>query len=244
MTTVNFKLILTISLLISNVFAFERVPCDLSDVVCTTQASVNIYHNIVNGKPEFGIDRNDPLHRDSIQSISQRLNYTLTNAYLYGLKHCAIHQLKFNMNELTWEFYLTCPRLILEADYDIKGEIMSLNIDGNGPCRIVYDNYIIGLTGGLQLYNGPNENSYIHVTEFKMSYLDVRGLATYQFNNLYNSDPERAFIMSNLLNANWQRVTAATQEPAMYAVFEKFIESVNKYLKHVPIKQLFARTVL
>ncbi|XP_030028543.2 uncharacterized protein LOC115446128 [Manduca sexta] len=165
-----------------------KIPCALDDSRCTTSATRPLYKSIVDGIPEIEVPTSEPLHQNVIYGFVHDMNYTLTDAYLYGIKNCTIQDHKINVQHLTWNVTLHCPFLVMKGIYEVKGIIGGNYIEGKGPCEITHNQYHIGMRGGLRFYEGVDNKAHMVITYFDFDRLEVLGNIKYNLSNLYYGD--------------------------------------------------------
>ncbi|KAJ0183398.1 hypothetical protein K1T71_001374 [Dendrolimus kikuchii] len=215
----------------------KQILCDLDDTVCVTKVCKEAYPNLIAGFPEAGVEPLDPVKKDVIKMETTDNKVTLTDATLYGLKNCEVKEVRIHLKESTWDFYFTCPLLTIESKYEIHGKISTLNIEGKGDTKIVYDTYHIKIRGDyvkILLDDGDHMKLKNYVVDS-----NVKGKVEYNFTNLYNGNLEKSIAAHKFLNENWMTTKETILDPIINIYMGIFFDHLNKFLDIVPNEELF-----
>ncbi|CAH0722887.1 unnamed protein product, partial [Brenthis ino] len=105
---------------------------------CVVKAVDVVKPRLLNGIPEVNVPALDPFLVPTLKldrtANNLRLKATIKNMKAYGASSFKIEKIKLNVNnKYTGEVKLTIPRLLVTADYDVRGsKILTLDISGKG----------------------------------------------------------------------------------------------------------------
>lgn len=111
-----------------------------------------IFCNIINyrsyilciGIPEIGVPHFEPLHIDKVSVSRGSGNLNLQggfhNLIVHGPSNTTVRRASLDMEKKVLEFDLDIPRLRINAQYNLKGQILLLPIIGNGDVAMTLKN--------------------------------------------------------------------------------------------------------
>lgn len=95
------------------------------------------------GIPELGIPPMTPLViPEAALSSSATFSASFKNIQLYGLDKFLIDELSFDLSKPQLKLGITIPFLSIPSEYHLKGRLLVLELDGNGPANGNYSKYI------------------------------------------------------------------------------------------------------
>lgn len=94
------------------------------------------------GVPELAIPPFNPLTIPEAHYNGGSFNLTFRNIELYDLESFVIDDLYFDPSKPEFKLSVTIPRLRILAEYNVKGRVLLLQLDGKGPVDGNYSKYI------------------------------------------------------------------------------------------------------
>lgn len=121
--------------------------------------------NIINdspahiGIPEIGVPHFEPLHIDKVSVSRGSGNLNLQggfhNLIVHGPSNTTVRRAGLDMDKKILEFDLDIPRLRINAQYNLKGQILLLPIIGNGDVAMTLKNVKTRVVTKFTLQNLP-----------------------------------------------------------------------------------------
>ncbi|CAH0719901.1 unnamed protein product, partial [Brenthis ino] len=183
------------------------------------------------------LKKHDPLFIEKIEGNLSKLKYTLYNSTAEGYKNCEIKNFKVNKDETAAQLELHCSSITLAGDYDIKGRLIVLNIEGHGGYNIISGKYKITIDFELTKAQGKDGITHLAIKNFKIK---CEGLSAnkYKLKNLFNGQKELSDAVHKFAHENWKEVGSFVEGPVWTAIIKKVIHYINDYLKGVPLENI------
>lgn len=94
------------------------------------------------GIPELSIPNFSPLTiQEAKLDTGDSLKATFKKIQLYGVENFVIDELTFDPEKLDFIIKVTIPQMRVKSQYNLKGRILVLELDGNGPADGNYSKY-------------------------------------------------------------------------------------------------------
>ncbi|XP_075158067.1 uncharacterized protein LOC142231337 [Haematobia irritans] len=160
------------------------------------------------------------------------INIGLTNLEMTGLKHTVIEDASFNPAKSVTKVQVYVPKVNINADYSVKGRVLTLPLDGNGKARIVIKKLKIDVAIRLK---GRKEDGFFFtdIDKIRMDINDVGGFQL-DLDNLFNGQKVLEETANRLFNDNW-RDLYEVMKPSISATVEKILDDrFRKIFSYVP----------
>ncbi|XP_075975682.1 uncharacterized protein LOC142976278 [Anticarsia gemmatalis] len=216
----------------------KTLVCDFENIECLTLGAKQTYQECVNGDLK-GVPSSDPLHADVIKGNLPTLKYTLRDVTFSGMRSCSPELVRLHQNNATFDYHVACKHLVVAGKYEIKGDVGTMCIEGNGDIKIDHYDYVLLFNGEFDKYFDKQEKLHILVKKYNYD-IDARTKVVYEFTNLFNGDSEKSAAMHKYLNENWKQADKIIRKPILDTFLDLFLKNVNEYLKAVPIEHVFS----
>ncbi|XP_011171033.1 protein takeout [Solenopsis invicta] len=193
------------------------------------------------GIPALQIPSCEPLRVPQIE-ISQSagpvsIRSTYTDIEVQGGTSFILKRVKIDMDNNRVKLKLYIPRLEMNAQYNMKGNILMLPLNGNGLAKGNFTDIDVTAIIQNERYQSQKTNeTHIRVTDFYVDF-DV-GNANIHLDNLFNGDKTLSDSMNLFLNNNWKAVVAEMKPALENTVSEIFKTFANKIYSKVSLDTL------
>ncbi|XP_050348939.1 uncharacterized protein LOC126772579 [Nymphalis io] len=211
--------------------------CKKSDLACIESSINEALPKIFDGIPELGVESSDPNFIKVIEEDISIIKYKFTNSSITGYKNCNITKLKFNDDMTTLSCDVNCPPLLMNGQYEVKGQLLDLQIEGNGDFEFTSGYYLIHLSATLEIIEGSDGKNHLVVEDLKLRPNPLTEIK-YKFQNLFNGKKELAEVMHEYAKKHWLEIALLLQHPIWSTSFNEVLGHVNKYLQHVAIEDI------
>lgn len=127
------------------------------------------------------------------------------------------------------------PALVMKAEYQIRGQLLMMPINGNGNCAGNFSDIDGALS--LKLKRVKKDGKEHYKVDFLLIDFNI-GMAKVQLDNLFNGDVELSNSMNQFINENW-RLVAAELRPALEQTISSILmEVTDKFFEAYPIEKL------
>ncbi|KAL1140558.1 hypothetical protein AAG570_000488, partial [Ranatra chinensis] len=212
----------------------HRSDPNLDDCVKKSVEAIRPYLNL--GIPELGIPPCEPLRIPEIIMNQGRgavaIQSRYSNINIYGPTQFDLKSLKLDPESGQVKIKLWLPSLYMVSDYDIKGRILMLPIDGKGISRGNYSDIEASavMQGERVMKDGK---VYFNVVDFFVNF--VVGHANVHLSELFNGDQQLGEAMNSFLNENWRNVVQDIQPVLEKTVGDLFRKFSNRIYHKFPI---------
>ncbi|XP_026743414.1 uncharacterized protein LOC113505097 [Trichoplusia ni] len=209
--------------------------CEFKDSECVVRWANSLYPSFIKGA---GIIKpSDPLYSDIIEADLPTFKYTLKNAELTGLKDCHVSKLDFDEDSMTYIYFLQCPRVVITADHEAKGDIVGFSIDIKGKVTIIGEDYMYNFTGKVESRTGTDGKKYIQMKTHDIN-ARANGKLEIDFKNDYDASTSDFATVQKFLNENWKDIDEQLRKPTVDNFMDLFLDNVNAYLDLVPFEPI------
>ncbi|GLV31068.1 uncharacterized protein CBL_12141 [Carabus blaptoides fortunei] len=214
--------------------------CSLSDPnfnQCYIDHANMAIPTISKGDKKYHFPILEPFKVDKIViDTDSNLHVELNNIEMHGFSETKILTADNDIknNKFTHTYFI--PNVDMTADYELKGTIMVLSLEGKGTCAMTFKNV-------KSVYNvtyervTKNDVEYMKRTTSSLDY-DMEH-ATVQFDNLFNGNKQLGDEMNKVANENWKEI-AGELKPAVSSTIRQIVDAVfDQFLEIVPIEEMF-----
>ncbi|XP_013141555.1 PREDICTED: uncharacterized protein LOC106105677 [Papilio polytes] len=214
------------------------VPCKINDEDCMTKSANIALRLIGQGVPSLNIPPIDPIKTDVFQIKLPSIQLTYKNLTQNRFSKCEVQNVKLNMDTLNLKFDLKCPSIELIGHYSVTGTLLSLPLEGQGPCRTITGTYLINVDAELERVTGNDGRTYLAIKKSKQV-ADSLEPVKFQYDNLFNGQKELSDAAHAFAHKHYKEVMAHLQGSILDGNFKYFSKCVNALLKTTPIDNLF-----
>ncbi|XP_049820575.1 protein takeout-like [Aethina tumida] len=191
---------------------------------------------LLKGDKKYGIPVIEPFTLSLLEiSPGDNLKIVFRNLTGIGLDKAKLRAVKYDANKNHMKILTDLPSLKILGDYDAKGRILVLPIEGKGPFEIeaidgkyTYSFDIIPHEKKGEIY-GSIENGDLD--------FDIKNVKL-NFENLFNGDKTLGSQMNMFLNENWRDVFKDLKG-AISKSFGAICKTVlQNYFSRIPLKEL------
>ncbi|CAH2047685.1 unnamed protein product, partial [Iphiclides podalirius] len=212
-------------------------PCKDGDDKCILASSQAAIPFVAAGIPEFGVQPLDPLRVPHISSDQGTLKLSFKDTVLTGLKDCKIESIKHDRIKGKQTLVLRCS-MALEGDYVLDGQLLILPVQGKGKYSIKIRDIVIKTITDLTTEQGGDGKPHWKIVKWRDSF-QVKGGATFRFDNLFNGNKVLAEPVVDFANTNWKDVMQEIAPPIVHAIVAEVFKNVEALYKAVPADQLY-----
>uniref|UniRef100_A0A1I8PTR8 Protein takeout n=1 Tax=Stomoxys calcitrans TaxID=35570 RepID=A0A1I8PTR8_STOCA len=157
------------------------------------------------------------------------LNMELTNLKFTGLKHSNFKDASYDHAKSLTKLRMFVPTVQINADYDMKGRVLALPLNGKGKTKMNIENLGIDIAIRLKI---RKENGFLFTDVDKLR-LEITEVGNFQINleNLFNGQKDLEASAHALFNNNWME---------LYEFLKPSITSTIQALMKDRLEKMFA----
>lgn len=227
---------------------------------CLRKSITSLRPYLSSGIKELDIPALNPLVIPEIKISHSAGAINLESAYkdivIFGATRFRLRKVQVDLEQNKFRCKLWFPGLTMEANYDLKGKIMVMPIQGAGKC---YGNFtdidaLMQLKANRFVKNGKehfkvkdlniefnigNANLELEVGSIYNKNLLAQFTIIF-FQNLFNGDPEMSSNINRYINENWKLVTAEIRPTLELSLSGIIKEVADKIFDTYPIEKLLS----
>ncbi|XP_030751750.1 uncharacterized protein LOC115879198 [Sitophilus oryzae] len=213
-------------------------PCKRYDSPCAIKSANDALPSIIKGDRKYRVPPMLPLRVPRVDIDSgPNLKIKLSNVALYGLDTVKVVDFIQHRNKQTFTIKVHSKRLELQGTYNVKGRLLILPIEGNGPFDVVTENSDAVHTVNYTLVRKKGEE-YFHMEPDDVLDLKI-GQAKIKLDNLFNGNKELGDNMNKFLNENFREVYDEVGQSITMAMRIFVRQIIGDISSLVPFKELF-----
>ncbi|KAJ0183395.1 hypothetical protein K1T71_001371 [Dendrolimus kikuchii] len=213
----------------------EITACRKGDLECSTKTGKILMGVIVNGNEDLDIQRNDPIHQDSVEMDISTLKYKLRDVSTYGFTTCSVETAE--ITETFFNIDLLCKNFTVFGQYEINGTLLSLPLRGKGDFRVFGLDY--GLKWKMLLKQAAGKDGKTHLAIKNFTFLaDLKGTFEIYLGNLFDGQKELTDQFNKLMSENGKAAANEVQGPVFEANLKSFAKHLNKCFKYIPMDKI------
>lgn len=164
------------------------------------------------------------------------LNSYFRNIKIYGL-NTPIKQISgFERDLKRAEFHGVIPVLRMLAEYEMKGQLLVLPIEGRGKSNITLTN--VDIAAQMIFKREMRKNREV-LQIAKVHFTVQPGNVFVQFTNLFNGQQELSDTLHRFINESWREIYAELSAPINDALGGVIKEMINNVLGKFDYRELF-----
>ncbi|XP_041986129.1 circadian clock-controlled protein daywake-like [Aricia agestis] len=205
-------------------------PCPPTDQACLDATANEFYQKLMVGIPAVGIEPHEPTRHPLIVGNLATLKYTFYNATISHMDECKISDLKFNRDTLKTQFKMSCPKVVIETDYETSGQLLVVPVHGKGDAKIVTGRYNF-------VFNCEGKMVDRHYSIRSCSFaVDAVEKINFDINNLFDGNQQLSKAFHDFLHDNWKDSHDFVKDPVWNVHTKKMITAANKLLKTATLR--------
>ncbi|XP_046392876.1 protein takeout-like [Ischnura elegans] len=210
---------------------------------CLRDAFQFMFPNLARGIPEIGVKRFEPLFIPEVK-ISQgragdafRLQGSFRNILAHGPSNATTRfmRIAFGERNHTMTFGVDIPRIRIDADYQLDGNIILLPLVGNGRANINLRNVTTSvwmIVEPIIVQSDGEDREIFRIKDIKLDFA-VEGLRIH-LGNLFHGNKLLGLTVNNFLNQNSKEVIAELRGSVGRSLGELFKRIMNEGFSHMP----------
>jgi len=225
-------------------FPANLPQCRAADLECLPRVITQIVQSSPNGQPGLSIPPLEPLHINKIDILQGStspiaVNLKFKDLDLTGISQAVVTKVVgFEADPLNskFEVYATVPRLTVNGNYKVNGQVLVLPIQGEGKSNLIFDNanLVVKYKPRIVTKNGKN---YVQTDTFKLDFDTTR--LHINLENLFNGDKVLGDNMNLFLNENWRDILNELK-PAITLAMEEILKSIiNRIFMKIPYEDIY-----
>ncbi|KAG6454231.1 circadian clock-controlled protein daywake [Manduca sexta] len=199
----------------------------------STQAAIKIF---AAGIPSLGVETLDPLKIKSVDASSPNLKLLIKDITGTGLKDCIAKKVQRNKAQSKLFVRLLCT-VDFEGQYDMKGKLLVVPIEGMGKAHVVLRKIEITVEADLGEEVGADGVKHWTIKGWKHEYA-LKDKTTIELENLFGGNEELGRVARELLQSSSNEIVVEIGPPIVKHVASKIIDNVNKFFSFVPQSEL------
>ncbi|XP_045453684.1 protein takeout-like [Melitaea cinxia] len=228
-------LILSFVCLGSGVPSSLFTPCKVTDIPCLENSINNALPPIFDGIPELEIESSDPQFNEYLEINVPDLNLKFFNSTISGYKTCKLSNLRLQPNLTKASFDWNCPELTAVGQYNMKGRLGTLPVEGNGDFKFVAGKFLVNIDCEVDKVKNDDGKTLASIKDFKFVAKPLTKVV-YDFRNLFNGREDLAAGVHEYARNNWKSVAELVKDPIWDASLKKIFKNLNKFFETSPIE--------
>ncbi|CAH1176476.1 unnamed protein product [Phaedon cochleariae] len=216
-------------------------PCRKDDPnlnKCAKEHAIQAIPAILKGDKSLGNPPLVPLHLDSIEiKPSEKLTIKLIDIKLMGLETIKLYDVSIDLKHRHVMTKQSFKRINLEGQYSIDGKLLLLNLHGSGPANLTFDN--VDVTYGVYYKLITKKDGKQYIDQNLTSNVEYSlGKSHYQFDNLFNGNPEIGEQLNKFLNENGSDIgkeLGGTVSETIGAIVTKILQFIFTNLPYTEV---------
>jgi len=203
---------------------------------CFKRMFESTFPYLAKGIPEIGVPHFEPLHIEKVSVSRGAGNLNLQggfyNLLVHGPSNTTVRRASLDLEKRRLEFDLDIPKLRINSQYNLKGQILLLPVVGNGDVAMTLKNVKTTVKTKFSLKNLPEEA--IHIDQMRVVFV-VGGLRIH-LDNLFNGNKVLSASLNMFLNQNAPEVLAELKSDLEHGLEQIFTGLWNKLFTKLPTK--------
>lgn len=213
--------------------SLEIKPCENNDGKCVKESTQAILPKLLDGVPELGIDKTDPLFLKRVDLSTGSLKLILKNINVEGIKNCQVN--KMERVGLKIKGKGICDATV-DGQYEMSGHLLILPVQGKGRTHLVLRKVLLNVEADLQEIE-QNGKKYWDVKSWTHTY-DVKEKSDLIFENMFNGNEILAQASAELFETGWKEIVTELGPPLMKAILQHVVNNANLLFHAIPINEL------
>lgn len=225
------------AILPKNIQICSRHEPNLSE--CIINSVKQLQPRLASGRldDEFIVPALEPLALDNIKmERGQEFKAHFTNLLVRGPSSFIIEKLRANLDNATFDFIITIPRLDFVGKYTLKLKILLLDISGKGDMQGTMENSRGRVRMQARKYQ-KNGQTYIKFDRFNIK-IQI-GKNKLELKNLFNGDPNLGRIGNQFINENSELFLSEILPGLESNLAKIFTNTANEIVENASFDEMF-----
>lgn len=200
--------------------------CEFKDpefIKCSTSSIQGLFKTVFDGGykvPE--LDSLDPMRIDSIDILQGdgpvSVNASLSKVKITGFSKAVVTESQVSSKDFSWITTCKIPKIRIDADYQMKGRILLIPLNGQGKCFFEPTKMKVKIFTTTKLY-AKNGHTFYNVTSVRVNFAMEH--VKFRLKNLFPGAKSLDDGVNQFLNDNWK-----TASEALKPIISKTIEKI------------------
>ncbi|XP_068617377.1 protein takeout-like [Battus philenor] len=204
--------------------------CKSDDSKCIKESAQAALPVFAAGLQEYGTEKLDPVTIHKIDASTPGLKFVLTDIVVKGLKDCVIKKIKRDKGKSKLFFKIMC-NVEMDGTYEMKGQLLILPIEGNGPVHTKLRKLEVSVE--IDLNQGDNWD----ILSYKHSF-ELKDKADVVFENLFNGNEALAAAARDVIANSGNEIVLEIGPPVVKSITDLVLKQINKFFHAVPAQEL------
>ncbi|KAL0880295.1 hypothetical protein ABMA27_002747 [Loxostege sticticalis] len=205
-------------------------PDDKNCIKLSAQALIPI---VAGGISEFGMEPLDPLPIKTIDGSTKDVKLIASDVIVTGLKGCDVHQITRENSKINVDLLCTVD---VKGDYEIKGKILFLPVDGKGNLIVSLSKVLISVQADIKEVE-LNGKKHWDIMNWAHSF-DLKDRANIELTNLFAGSEQLTKAMKEMFGGAANEIVKEVGPPIVKAITGEVVNTVNKFFHNVPVEEL------
>ncbi|XP_041980114.1 uncharacterized protein LOC121733810 isoform X2 [Aricia agestis] len=214
--------------------------CKKEDGQCLKELVQGMINTVAVGDPKYGWDPLDPMYIQHIDSSSSSLQLNLQDVIVTGLRGCVAKKVRYSPERTSLFMKLMCS-IEMNGQYEMKGRLLFLPIEGNGKNHVILRKAIFGVDSVLSKVNGADGKEHLKIVDWTHDY-DLKDKAEVHFDNLFNGNEILGKAAQEVIENNSNEIVQEVGGPIVKTIVTNVVEAVQKIYDVIPLEDLIIDT--
>ncbi|KAG6454228.1 circadian clock-controlled protein daywake [Manduca sexta] len=210
--------------------------CNGEDSKCITAAAQTAIPILAAGIAELGVETMDPLNIASVNASSSNLQLLVKDVVVTGTKNCQAAKVERDVKNSKLFVNLLCDAT-MKGQYDMKGKLLFLPIEGKGDMRVILRKILIHAEVDLEEKVGKDSKNHWNIKKWKHEF-ELKDKSEVEFDNLFNGNELLAKTVKDLIAENGNEIILDIGPEIIKAVVAKVAKNCNHFFRAVPLEEL------
>ncbi|XP_028157406.1 circadian clock-controlled protein-like isoform X2 [Ostrinia furnacalis] len=213
--------------------AVSITKCKIDDVNCMRLSAQALVPIVAAGLPEYDMKPLDPLPISKIDGSSPDLKLIASDVVVTGMKGCEVQRISRVQSKV--DVGLLCS-VKVEGEYEIKGKILILPLDGKGKLTVSLKKFLINVQTVLK-EEELNGKKHWGISSWDYNY-DLKERANIELTNLFAGSEKLTEAIRESLGESANEIVKEVGPPIIKAITGEVIDSIKHFFHHVPVEDL------
>lgn len=215
----------------------KRYDPNLND--CVRRGFEAARPHVPQGIPELRIAPMEPfVIKEMILEQKDAFKIELKNVSFYGASKFQLKEINIDFNKTKFDIKVNFPTLKMQGDYKVKGRLLILSLDGDGPVGVNFTNMETDVYMQGHEYQKDGK-TYAH---FDMLDLNINpGRPVFRIENLFKDNPELNDQTNKVINDNIDEFIQELRPVMKNALNDLVIGLINQLFERWSLDDLFPK---
>ncbi|XP_064292200.1 uncharacterized protein LOC128672169 [Plodia interpunctella] len=209
--------------------------CKAEDSICIKKSTQDAIPVFAKGLPELGVETMDPLIIKHIDASSPSLKLLVNDVTVTGLKNCVTKKMQRDTARSWLTVKIQCTAQ-LEGDYEMKGNLLILPIEGKGKVHVAIRKVLINIEGELGEKN-KSGGKYWFIKSWKSNF-ELKDKSDLEFENLFNGNEVLGRAAGELIRSSANDIIYEIGPTVVNGIITKIVDNIQQFFSQVPVNDL------